>query len=765
MSVISSGSVDTEPQVSTRSVRFRSGQPTYSMRTFANTGTATTWTYSAWVKLSSSGSTRMQLFAGGTSTAGHAIEITTNGQLSMYQWGAGPATVLVTTAFVLRDPTGWYHLVVSCDTTEVTASDRIKMYVNGVQVTSFASTTYPPQNVATYINDAYDHHIGTRGDLAFPFNGHISDVRLIDGQALNPTAFGTFHSDTGEWIQQPYAGVYGDTGFHLSFSAGSSLSELFEDASGNGNNWSGIGVSLTPGITYDWMLDCPVNNFPTLNPVDVTTGTIGAGGLSNAGTAASARPSMTLPTTGKWYVEFMQTSIGSQIRRVGVHDATGSGNVAYRTDGQREINGAPSIYGSTWGENVVVGVAADMDANQVTFYRAGVSQGSISVAINTYDNPIFFGSAAGTPGTDGGYVNFGQQPFQHDIPVGFKPLCAQTLPIPSVRNGRCHFDTRLIVGQSTPQSVTGLLFQPSLLLTTARTATTGTSVIDAVRGGDAFLLTNSTIAELTFDGITFEPDGIGNLTGSDGFPYVLHMLAGGEADNNTDGTITSAVNTNAVGGFSIVTYTGTGSAGTIGHGLGVAPSLIIVKGRTTGSQNWPVWHHKLSNATQYLLLNTTNAVQTNAQLWNSTLPTTTVFSVGSGSAATNNPSDTYVAYCFAEVPGFSRMGAYVNTPSTDGPYVYCGFKPAFILIKHITSGSTDWMAFDTVRDSTNVVSPYTRYNIGAVEGSKDWLDVTSFGFKIRNTDSSSATINLPTGAGTFVFLAFAEVPSKYANAK
>ena len=252
----------------------------------------------------------------------------------------------------------------------------------------------------------------------------------------------------------------------------------------------------------------------------------------------------------------------------------------------------------------------------------------------------------------------------------------------------------------------------------------------------------------------------GSLTVSNasaGGPYVAWAWdAGTSTVTNTAGSITSQVRANASAGFSVVTYTGVGSTGTIGHGLGVAPSFYIVKARTnTAANSWRVYHSALGN-TKQLLLESTSAEFASSSAWNNTSPTSTVFSVGSFA---NESSGNYVAYCFAPVAGYSNGFSYTGNGSADGVFQFLGFRPRLIMLKRSDSTS-NWILFDTSREGYNVDNNHLYPNISDAEGATDLLDITSNGFKLRSTDT---IVN--ASAGTYIGFAWAENPFQYARAR
>jgi len=240
----------------------------------------------------------------------------------------------------------------------------------------------------------------------------------------------------------------------------------------------------------------------------------------------------------------------------------------------------------------------------------------------------------------------------------------------------------------------------------------------------------------------------------------VHSAMGGSANTNStfgssnfSGSIQSTVSANTTAGFSIVSYTGTGSASTIGHGLGATPQFYIVKNRSN-SRNWQSYHEPLGNQA-YLRLNTTGGASTGAAIWNNTSPTSSVFSIGTSSFdAVNASGDNYIAYCFAEKKGYSKFGSYVGNGSADGTFVYTGFKPAWIMYKRTDSGADDsWVIADNKRDIDNPVQKYLFADQSNAEGSVDFVDFTAQGFKYRLTG------NTTNGNGmNYIYIAFAESP-------
>ena len=337
----------------------------------------------------------------------------------------------------------------------------------------------------------------------------------------------------------------------------------------------------------------------------------------------------------------------------------------------------------------------------------------------------------------------------------------------AIKDGRTVFDATTYTGNGSTQTVTNAGgFKPDFVWIKSRNGSWAHCLFDTIRGATNFLQTNNTNAEGTSATTLTSFNSNGFTTGGDvgtggAYTYVGWQWQAGQGttSSNTNGSVTSTVSVNPTAGFSIVTYTGTGASGTVGHGLGVAPKMVIVKARNQ-ADSWIVYHAGNPNpATNTLILNSTGAVQTSSLNWNSTAPTSSVFSVynpGSGGYTSGN-GYTYVAYCWAEVAGFSKFGSFAGNASTDNAFLYCGFRPRFLLMKR-TDTADKWIIWDSSRNPYNFVANEIYPNAVDAEGvasSTYSLDFLSNGVKIRNAGIT----------GTWIYAAFAENPFKYANAR
>jgi hypothetical protein len=328
----------------------------------------------------------------------------------------------------------------------------------------------------------------------------------------------------------------------------------------------------------------------------------------------------------------------------------------------------------------------------------------------------------------------------------------------------------LWTGNGSTQSIsTG--FAPGLVWNKSRSNADFHNVFDSVRGGIARLVTNSTNAEATtgngFAGITstgFDLDnsGGGGDNNASGRTYVgWAWKANGAGVLNEVGTIDSTVSANTTAGFSVVTYTGTGSNATVGHGLGVAPAMIIVKNRASAT-DWAVYHKSLTSAAYWLELNSTGGVSgPNSVVFNSTAPTSTVFSVGTNDRT--NATNSYVAYCFAPIAGYSAFGSYVGNGSSDGPFIFTGHRPRWLLVKCSSAAGEDWIVVDSVRNEYNYVNKFLYPNLSNAEGtaaSNNVVDFLSNGFKVRSTSGA-----WNSSSATYIYASFCENPLKLSLAR
>jgi hypothetical protein len=795
-----------------RSLRFNSADGAYLNRTFSTPTNQKKWTWSGWIKRSSLNSNGTILFSTGGSggaqtyiTYGGAITTgTTADGLNLFGAPSGDNINVYGNA-VYRDLSAFANVVFSVDTTQATAANRVRIYVNGIEI-SYATSTYPTLNQDLKINSAYSHAIGatTSLDSWSYFNAYVADILFIDGQQLTPSSFGEFDANTGVWNPIAYTGTYGTNGFKLTFSDNSNTTAatLGKDSSGNSNNWTPNNFSVTAGAGNDSLVDTPTNygtdtgvggevrgNYATLTPLTGTSkGTFSNGNLdftSNA-TNWAAVLSTTAISSGKWYWEVIPQNSLEQMHGILASDTNmtlyGGGiswigqyakGYSYQNlTGNKYNNNVSSAYGATYTTNDVIGVALNLDAGTLTFYKNGTTQGVAYSSLTGEFYPAF--SLTNNAGANSAVVNFGQRPFAYTAPSGFKALCTQNLPSPAIGAtsstlANKNFDIATYTGTGSSLSVTSLAFQPDFTWIKGRSGATDHALYDAVRGVQLDLASNTTAVEATqaqgvtaFGSTGFTVGTLAKLNTSSATYAAWNWKANGAGSSNTSGTITSTVSANSTAGISIVKYTGNGSNGaTVGHGLGVAPKMIIVKSRNYGpATNWNVYHQSIG-AANTLYLNSTAASASNATAFNSTTPGSSVFTLGTN-AELNNNTFNYVAYCFAEVAGFSKFGTYTGNGSADGTFVYTGFMPRYVCIKQTSGAGGSWELFDTARNTYNVADLLLEPNSSGAQSTAAGyvLDFLSNGIKLRGTASG-----INASGATYIFMAFAESPFNYARAR
>jgi hypothetical protein len=768
-----------------QSLRFNDDDSAYLNRTPASASNQKTWTWSGWVKRGNIGGFNALLGANSNGFSDFSFNSAWNiDGLSFFTNNVSGDHFFLVTTQVFRDPSAWYHIVLAVDTTQATASNRAKIYVNGNQITAFNSAVYQSQNSDTDYNNTVPQYVGSSSGSSRFFDGYLAEVNFIDGTALTPSSFG--ETKDGIWVPKDASGLtFGTNGFHLDFNGNTN------DASGNGNDWTANNISA-----HDYVPDSPTNNFATLNSLANAGSTFSEGNLKiSFSDDGSYNPpvetsTFTIPSSGKWYFEGLLVS--STAMGIGVQDNTDvkvlrgsvdygvyyldSGNIYTYVNGtDTNVDSSPASY--TTGD--IIGVAYNADTNSISWYKNGVLQTSYTPSTGYDFTPAFYAYAstvaanfgqdstfagATTAGGNTDANNIGD--FAYPVPAGYLSLCSASLPTPTIVDGSENFNTVLFSGSSASEiSVTGVGFQPEFVWDKNRNSAWPHLLWDVVRGTTKYLSTNSTGAEVTdanslksFDadgftvgaGATFGPMSLGNTH------VAWNWKAGGAAVSNTAGSITSQVSANTDAGFSIVSWVHSSTTSTIGHGLTTAPNLIILKSRTT-AYNWDVGSDDIGWGNR-MILNST-AASSGTAFWNSTAPTSSVFTYA-GSGATNG--DAMIAYCFANTEGFSKAGSYTGNGSTDGPFIWTGGRVQWLMIKETTNVAS-WYIQDSTRDVDNPVQAlYPIANDTLAENSSwgDIMDLLSNGFKPRVNDTA-----WNRSGGSYIYLAFAEHPFKYANAK
>ena len=772
-----------------QSLRFNDDDSAKLERTPSSSGSLTTWTFSAWVKRGNLGNTQHIL---GSYVSGTYIgEVVWHASDNQFQWEEynGNTIGKLRTEKRFRDPSAWYHIVCRWDTTNSTAGDRMRMWINGVEETSFAIDTNPSSGAFSTMNTANATALGVRPDGTGYLDGYLAEAHFIDGTALDASYFGETNADTNQWVPIKYTGSYGTNGFYLDFSNSSSLGA---DASGNGNNFTSTNLAST-----DQVKDSPTNNFCTFNPLGISTynkwNTASEGNLKLYGTGDNFGESTFHLSSGKWYFEVDLINSygkdGTYITLAGLNDTYLSGSFDVRLLNGLGTGDNPGLYG----------VAVDMDTGSWSTTRNGSAFGSGSftpqdckigicngngafaeeIVLNFGQDSSFAGNRTAQGNTDSN----DRGDFFYTPATGYLALCTANLDDPSIADPTAHFNTVTYSGNSSTQAITGVGHQPDFTWFKARHNSYDYSLVDSVRGVNKAMASNTTSAESGFgtnytidsfdsDGFTLHNATYNNASGSD---YVAwNWKAGGTASSNSDGSITSSVSANTDAGFSIVSWTGTGSNVTVGHGLSQAPELIINKSRGD-SYNWAMQSFLWNSAsdTNLLYLNTTAGTSDDTNVFQAA-PTATVFSPQGGSwAGIGTNTIQYIAYCFHSVDGYSKVGKYSGNGAQDGSFVLTGFRPAFIFIKRITSAGSNSYIVDNKRIGYNYFvyatdvgsNKYLWPDSTAAEGNGNTtkgigMDILSNGFKFR---TSGGDYN--ASSNDYLFYAIAESPFKTANAR
>ena len=947
-----------------QSLRFNSADSAYLSWTPASAGNRKTWTLSWWMKVGSVTGEKGILGVGNVDGSEDVVFLSSQRLRIRYSSGSDN-----TPAPLLRDVSAWYHVVLSVDTTQATPKNRLRWYVNGQywdldSVGYFSDhNAFPTQNFDFRINNNQLHQLGNYPRTGAYFNGYLTEMYFIDGQALTAADFGEYNSDTGVWQPKAYAGTYGTNGFYLNFSDNSALSPtssvpamtghtapsgtvtyssefsatyaawkgfdsdstthwlpsgttgwlayewssnktivyygvrgwnsstmsasrapknwtfegwngsswvtldtrinqsswgdneiryykisspsayakyrinitanngdgtylcvatlgLYEQAnvigiggdySGNYNNWTPTGFSVTAGTNNDSMVDVPTlygtdaqnggevrGNYATWNPLDRDDGisSVTEGNLKvvTNGSNGSIKSTIAFPS-GKWYWEVTSDSIsGSGTQVIGImpqsqpptNNMSDSGKLGYAIDAsfsdRKFENGTATSYGTyTQANGAVYMLAFDQDAGKLwygvngTWLASGDPASGTNPSSSSISTTTAYCAAVSDNTVSGTFtVNFGQLPFAYAAPSGYKSLCTTNLPDPAIADGSQYFDAVAYPGTSGTQTIT-VDFAPDFAWLKRRDGIGNNLLFDKLRLTGSLpnrLFSNLTNKESTSadgqnsfssTGIVLDGSGGGGDINTSGRTYVAwQWKAGGTGVSNTAGTIPSTVSANPTAGFSVLTYTGNGTAGaTVGHGLSVAPSFLVVKNRDTDGEQWVVYHKTLGG-TKYLKLSDTSGEGTSIIVWNNTDPTDSVITLGNWSAV-NQDTKSHVCYAFVPVEGYSAFGSYGGSASKT--FVYTGFRPALVILKKSTEASTSygWPVVDKSRPNgyNDTVELWADQAVAEATSSSYNIDLLSNGFCIN----AGGNTNVNEANKTYIYAAFAENPFKYSLAR
>ena len=807
------GSSQFYPYEISSSCRFNREQESSMSRTFASAGNQKVYTFATWIKLNDS-SSNISFFTAGAD-AQNKTEMGLQSSAMRFENEVSNDRDLKDSLAVLRDKSQWYHLVFAIDLTQGTNNDKVKMYINGTLQTEFGSENDTFANVNSNINAAAAHAIGERAySDARHLPAYMAETHFIDGSQLAASSFGETKEDV--WIPKEYTGSYGTNGFYLKFnqtgSGTPSASTRGADSSGNDNHFSTTNINAADCNRPD----TPTNNFCKINPLSDVSDigiSIGDTNLNNSTDSWPTVRGTFGPTSGKWYYEVDTTdqsrwgagwATGPFINGSTFADSIADSLLAYSEDPlsvydfgtKRSINGSPAFDTSD-----ILQVAIDIDAgkfwlgiNNTWVNNSGGSAGDPASGTNELET--FTAGTQMYPSfvTNGGNltINFGVDSsfntnktaqgnsdqaghgdFFYTPPAGFLALCSKNLPEPEISplaedKPADYFNTVLYTGNGSSQNVSGLSFQPDWVWIKSRSSGNKHKLYDAVRGVEKTLSSSGTSAESTESTTLTEFRSDGFAVGSNDAVnkntdsmVAWNWLGANGTASNSDGDITSTVSANTTAGFSIVTWTHSGGDGqTIGHGLGATPSCIIAKNRSTsgawvigqsdGSFNWTNEYYQFDSAAK--------RTDGSGTVFGAS-PTSSLFTFGT---AAGGNGDNHLAYCFAEVEGYSKFGSFTGNGSSGGPFVFTGFRPAWLMWKR-TNDTNQWIMKDATRDPVNPTDQVIYANLNDADSTSEGIviDLVSNGFKLRSSTAGNAN----TSGSSYIYMAFAEMPFKYANAR
>lgn len=700
---------------------------------------------------------------------------------------------------IYTDTNAWYHVVMQLDTTQSTASNRVKIYVNGNQDTTF-SGSYPSQNYDDYWSFG-NWRIGDYGgDYGYYYGSRfmIADIYLLDGQSLDPTYFAFTETQTGIWTPKDYTGAFGDHGFHLEFKddSAATATTMGKDTSGNANNFTPSNFSAS-GDGKSIKTDTPTNNKPIINGLlnwtyDANGDTLREGNLKLTGSQGWKNIStFKIDGTEKLYYEFVTNPMaGWQLLGILVITKGDLRNLSSQLTDSRVYGFASTqatYFGGSYTSTSDVPSWTNNDVMSIK-YEKGIlrlyKNGSLATAAATgidQTKEIYAYIANDNASTPTGYVRFDKDSWTQSANAGvdYTWQLSETglVSNPTLIRPQRHFDTVTFTGNgSTGQSITSLEFQPDLIWLKNRSATNNHAMVNSVVGRAKGLYPDSNSAEFnsstgrdvaSFDisGFTVGEPEQASSTNNNGSNIVAWCWkAGGSSTvTNNDGNNTSQVSVNAEAGFSILTYTGNGTNNsniTMGHGLGKKPGWVIIKNRDS-TADFVTWITGIGGSAddnqKNLGLNVTSSAGQNSDQFRYTDSSViAVRSTDSTNGKVNKNGDNYVAFCWIEIPGYSKFGIYTGNGSTDGPTVDLGFRPAYILLKR-ADGSAPWRIFDNKRPDISEYNNNT-YRLHADDTTVEntgvpYMDFLSNGFKIKDNGSY---IN---GSGNdYVYATFAAQP-------
>ena len=775
-----------------KSCYFDDGNNEHLHRTPGSNGNRRTWTWSAWVKRVKLAQGYMFMYSDASANT-EAIQFDSSNRLHYYVLVSSSYQINYISNRTFEDLGEWIHIVVRKDTTQSTAADRVRIYVNGTQITSWATATQPSQNDEGFFNQSGKKHgLGNFDNASYDdAMGYLAEVNFIDGTSYGPDTFGVEDSTSSRWIPKTLGSItYGTHGFRMQF-ANSAGQTIGDDTSGQGNDYTVVNVG-----THQISLDTPTSAYTNFGGDKEAGGSASDGNMkvTTPGSGGGYNQCVALAqfgvSKGKWYWECRintkgaaaygwksdDNTLGSQAGVTGNYKFGPAYNVGTSggfADGEWDCNystGASEFSAfATSGVGDIIMFAIDLDnrkgyvgKNGTWFNSANPANGTGSIGLGRDPVPSvgakFYPMCLRLDSSGVATYNFGQNPsFSSQITAAANTASSG----PGLFKYTPPTDFVAINRDNIPSSNKGIVS-----FAWADNIASGHNVFRDSSRGDETVFSPSTsmqasprgIVEFLQGGYRLDQDDlVGGMDAADS-DFVSWNWVGnnGTLAANTDGsgaTLASTTQANQTAGFSIVLYTGDGNSNRkIAHGLSSAPEFIATRAR--GSASWYTYiksavAYDTTPQNRYMRFDSDDSHSDYETPWADTVPTSSVFSIGS--TQTNNNTTNYVAYCWHSVEGYSKIGSYHGNGQTDGPMVLTGFKPAWLLVKAINVGN-GWRCFDNVRDKFNPRDKNSRINEAGGQLTGDNIDFLANGFKIQNSDGD---IN---GSYHYIFMAFAERP-------
>jgi len=765
------------------SCRFNKADSARLSKTQSSPTLATKFTLSFWVKRCNLTYSECFLFDARVDANNRfKLSFQSADKLECFNSHAGSDTIAFVTNRQFRDPSAWMHIVLAVDTTDGTAGDRFKVYVNGTRETSFSSSTNPSQNDANNVinENSSDINIGAYNSgsgFSNFFDGYMTEVVFIDGTAYAASDFGEFNEDSPTiWQPKDVSGLtFGTNGFYLDF----------EDSSNLGNDANGgTDFSETNIVATDQATDTPTNNWCVYNPLakmpDTGAAAVSEGNLKIISSSwGGFKSSFKVPKTGKFYCEVYVggTTDGSNTNVSGLVPGiqdhyTDTGAYAWFSD-NGVVRYSNSDLTTTTGPDTGDIMSWYVNDGEVKIYLNNSLVHTYSTNLSAVDDDYYFYTQC-TGSSHFATVNFGQDSsfagvltaqnndddgdttadWYYSPPSGVSALCSKNLTDNTIDDPTLYFNTVIYTGTGTTHNVTGVGFDPDFLWGKSRSGTDSHELYDKVRGATKRLVSDTYAGENTESYQSFITDGFawsagGNCNTSTATNVAWCWKANGSGSANTEGNTDTTISANTTSGFSIIDGCDSlNDDDTFGHGLDSAPNMVFLK-RVDDIGSWRVFYTGITSGST-LILNTDAAVASDSACIKS-VSSTLITSEGSGTGASEG-SGQNVAYAWHSVQGFSKIGTYIGNGSTDGTYIHLGFRPAFVMLKR-TDSTGNWGIHDNKRDVDNVIFKGLIANDTDADDDHDFMDFTANGLKLRSSSS-----NRNGDGATYVYISFAEAP-------